>query len=550
MTGHHVTFGADARQVRSVIGNFSSAPGDLAYTSLERYVLDLTPDVLAQRSFGGASFNGNQTLFYAFAQDSIRLFGANIELGLGYQYAQLPKSLRNQGSLSTFNVPGLISFAKPEMVNLNLAPRFGFAWSPASSQTVVRGSFGMMYDALFLNRLPVFPGMTITTLTNSASTTQGFLASGGVPAPTTRAGGVGTFVVDQHLPYTVNWTASVAHGFFGKLAADFRYIGNHGVHMPLVSMLNDSRVNASLNLPVFFTNPGQATLDRLTLTQENLARQTNAFSMAGFTNPLLTVGPDGTSWYNALALKLTETFTAGTQVTATYTWSDTRTDAIGTPLDLAFGRRMEQAPWSQKNRATITSILDIASMLPNSNGMTHNIFANFSIMGTLVYGSWPRVPLFSGVDTGLNGNSLGSGVFVNPLGIPGSGTSSIPLRNSSGATVAFLASDPRAQFVTGGPGTFSNERPTLRLGETRNVDLALVKRFSIPDNAKIEVRADGYNIFNHAQFTGLPPATLGPGIGLGINPSFLLASGPEFNNIRSSFFSNPRTIQLALRVLF
>jgi hypothetical protein len=186
----------------------------------------------------------------------------------------------------------------------------------------------------------------------------------------------------------------------------------------------------------------------------------------------------------------------------------------------------------------------------HTSGMTHNVLADFSIMGTLIYGSWPRVPLFSGVDTGLNGNSLGSGVFVNPAGIPGSGSGVTPLTNSSGQTVAFLASDPNAQFLTGAPGTFSAERPTLRLGETRNVNLALVKAFSIPDNAKIEVRADGYNIFNHAQFTGLPPATLGPGIGLGINPTFLLASGPEFNNIRSSFSSNPRTIQLTLRVLF
>jgi len=148
----------------------------------------------------------------------------------------------------------------------------------------------------------------------------------------------------------------------------------------------------------------------------------------------------------------------------------------------------------------------------------------------------------------MNGNGFGSGVFVNPTSTSGIGSGATPLRNTSGQVVAFVASDPNAQFVAGGPGTFSTARPTIRLGDTRNIDVAVVKRFSIPDKAKIEIRGDSFNLFNRRQLTGLPVSTLGTGMGFASN--LVLLSNPQFNNLRGTLSSNPRTIQLALRVIF
>jgi hypothetical protein len=286
----------------------------------------------------------------------------------------------------------------------------------------------------------------------------------------------------------------------------------------------------------------------LTLTQAGLAGFTGPFAAAGFTNPIFAIQPVGISRWNAAALKLTERFTAGTQVFAQYTYSDATTDATGTPLDLTFGRRQEEAPWNTKHRVTITPILDVASMFPHSTGWVRNILANLSFMGTLTYASSQSVPFLSGVDTGMNGNPFGAGVFVNPASSSGITTGTTPLVNSSGAVVGFVANDPNAEFVLGGPGTFSTARPTVRLGDTRNIDVALVKRFSVPDRAKIEIRGDMYNAFNRPQVTGLPVSTLGSGLGFAASP-FLLPS-PQFGNIRGTLSNNPRTVQLALRVIF
>jgi hypothetical protein len=77
-----------------------------------------------------------------------------------------------------------------------------------------------------------------------------------------------------------------------------------------------------------------------------------------------------------------------------------------------------------------------------------------------------------------------------------------------------------------------------------------VKRFSIPDKTRIEIRGDALNIFNRRQVTGLPVSTLGSGIGFAPTSNFVLLTNPQFNNIRGTLASNPRTFQLALRVIF
>ena len=539
---HRIQAGGDWRGVISTYKDFSSDAGNLGYSSLGRFLLDLPPDVTAQRTFGSAAFHGNQNLLYLFAQDKIRFMGTDVELGLGYQYAEIPASLRRRS---------LLNATRPDSDTLNFAPRFGVAWAPSALQTVIRASFAVTYDAINVYSPFVGTDMLIGARTTASPSTSGFLASGGVPFPSSLAASIGTFIPDQELPYVMHWTASATQGFFGKLATEIKYMGHRGVHLPRLALLNGfDRVDAANSLPVFFTAPDQATLNQLTTTQQSLAARTDVLTALGFTSPILMNRQDGTSWYNAVSLRLAETFTAGTQISANYTYSDNRTDSTGTMQDLAFGRRMEQAPWNRKHRATVTGLLDVASMLPPTLGAVRDVLANLSIMTSLTYASHERVPLYSGLDTGMSGNAFGSGIFVNPNGVAGTGTGVSPLTNRSGQTVAFLANSPTAQFVSGGVGTFSTARPTLRLDDTRNVDLSIVKRFTVRDRASVEVRGDAYNVFNHAQFTGLPITTLGSGMRSIMPPSFTLASNPQFNNIRGNLSGNPRSIQLALRVVF
>jgi hypothetical protein len=75
MGANDIRFGADVRVFNSVIGNFGSASGTFGYSSLQRFLLDLPPDVGGQQTFGGTSFIGNRTLVHPFVQDSFRFHG-------------------------------------------------------------------------------------------------------------------------------------------------------------------------------------------------------------------------------------------------------------------------------------------------------------------------------------------------------------------------------------------------------------------------------------------------------------------------------------------
>ena len=549
IASHDIRFGVDVRTFRSALGNFGTEPGAFGFSSLQRFLLDLPPDARGLQTFGGISFIGNRTLVHPFIQDSFRFNGVDVELGIGYEYSSIPESLRRQAMLAGLSVPGVVRFAGPRSDRWNFEPRVGLAWSPSSSShTVVRGGFGIVYDALNASASLLTPDMVVATVPGGVNT-SGFLGSGGLKAPTTAAGAVGSFAqLHQELPYILYWNGAVSHGFAGRLATEIKYMGHHGVNLPLESFLAPTPVTAVSSLPVFLTTPDAATLASLTTTQSGLATTPTPFTSAGFTNSILTFNPAGNSWYNAAAFKVSETFTAGTQIMAEYTYQDLRSNATGTPLDLAFGNRSEQLPWNQKHRATITPIVDVASMLPRSSGVLRDVVANLSIMSTLTYARGSRIPLFSPIDTGFTGSGVGTGVFVDPNGIPGMGSGTTPLTNASGQVVGFVATNPGAQFVSGAPGTFSAARPVMRLADTRNWDLSIVKRFSAPERAKIEVRGDAYNVLNHPQFTGVPISTLGSP--MHTLPSFLVPNSTLFGNMRGTLSGNPRTIQLALRVMF
>jgi len=185
--------------------------------------------------------------------------------------------------------------------------------------------------------------------------------------------------------------------------------------------------------------------------------------------------------------KLTERLSAGTQVTGIYTYSDVRTDSTGTLMDLTFGRTMQEAFGNQRHRAFVSALVDIPSLFDNTTGWVRNVLANFTITGTALFATGANVPVFTGF---------------------------IPI------TIG-----------------------TTYLGQTRNINLAVAKGFTAPDEVKIEVRGEAYNIANHPQFTGMPPSVLGNGEGFGIIPAFV-------GTPRAFLSSNPRTIQLALRVIF
>ncbi len=75
-----------------------------------------------------------------------------------------------------------------------------------------------------------------------------------------------------------------------------------------------------------------------------------------------------------------------------------------------------------------------------------------------------------------------------------------------------------------------------------------VKAFGIRDRFRLELRGDAYNVFNHPQFTGGNATSI---MNRNINYSSLLMPGsPAFMDPNLLFSSNPRMLQVALKVIW
>jgi hypothetical protein len=199
-------------------------------------------------------------------------------------------------------------------------------------------------------------------------------------------------------------------------------------------------------------------------------------------------------------------------------------------------------------------------------------------------GNWLIAPIYtfqigepadvqSGVDANLNGDSAGDRAILNPAGVAGTGSGVSLLCNSSLPTgtnaatgkpwkctdanatpyqVAYLASNPNAQYITAGRGALANVgRNTLQTRPIDNLDVTAGKRFNFTERARLEFQAQFLNVLNHPQYTpGLLSQVNSIGFTGAAQTNYLKPSNAIFNRPDQAFPSNARTLQMALKFIF
>ena len=96
---HTVKFGVDVRRNISSSLFIQRQRGDYNYSTLERYLLDLSPDIQAERNTGGVLYSGDNTEFYGHASDAIKVRrGMTLTLGLRYEYKGIPAGGQTAGT--------------------------------------------------------------------------------------------------------------------------------------------------------------------------------------------------------------------------------------------------------------------------------------------------------------------------------------------------------------------------------------------------------------------------------------------------------------------
>jgi hypothetical protein len=568
--------------------------GDYDYVNVSTFLLDISPDFLAQRNVGLPKYYGDQTATYSFLQDTWRIRpNLTLDAGVRYEYTTVPTGMKAQQLNALASVPGLLVFRAPTADPYGIAPRIGLAYTPdKSGNTVIRAGFGMAYDVLFDNiGLNTVPPEFATTVDVTNQNLPNFLANGGItqsqglssltPAAARRA--TSSYIPDQLLPYSVNWNFGVQHIFARDYTLEVRYVGTQGVHQILQQQINRiSAVTPTQNIPTYLSAPSASTLASLPLTLGQLRAIPSldpVYTAAGFTSTITSYRPEGHTSYNGLAVQLNRRFSNGLQFQGAYTWSHAIDNSTAEVASTYLTPRRAQnfanvaaekasSALDHRHRLTISALYDVPFLKSNSNWFMKNLVGNWEIAPVYTYESPEYFTVQSGIDSNLNNDAAIDRTIVNPNGVAHTGSdvvgldrngNQIPLTGATAAQVAqqpnivaYLALNPNARYIRAGYGAYANSgRNTEPTRPINNVDLSLLKRFNFTERLRTEWGAQFLNAFNHPQF--IPGSINNTALVNTYNNStlgFVTVNSATFNNPERAFSSNPRVIQIVAKFIW
>ena len=607
---HSLRFGGEFRWYISPQTFTQRVRGDYEWAFTSDYLNDYAPgannsDPLGERSAGNIVYYGNKKAIYWFATDEWRILPTlTLTLGVRYEYTGEPVGTQLQALNSISSVPGVINFTAPTANKTNFLPRLGIAWSP-NPETVVRAGYAIssdvIYDNLGILSLPPQVSQTCdtTTLANYTPTPgcnysyTHFLAAGGLPSvlapitdPAEARALTASYIPNQTLPYAETWTAGFQRQFGKAYTLEVRYVGTHGIKLPVQTRLNrQSEVQPWAYLPTYLSNPSQATLDALPYTVSsqaacnhpgcayslaNFGSYVSSYANAGFNGAnVVSFQPYGQSKYNGLDVQFGRTFTNGLQFQASYTWSklmdNSTADVFSTvltprrPADFqCWNCDMSISALNHSQRFTGFAVWDVPYFKKSDNWMMKNVVGNWQFSPVYTLQAPEYADCQSAVDANRNGDSTGDRCIYNPAGVAGTASAVTGLKNSNGQVVAYLANNPTAQYITAGSGSFPNTaRNTIATPWENNWDISVLKRINITERQAVSFSITAFNVFNHAQYV--------PGVISDVQ-SFSNAGGPQRNALIPSldgttpsptfgqwnqvFSNHPRSVILTLKYSF
>jgi Carboxypeptidase regulatory-like domain len=471
-----------------------------------------------------------------FAQDTWKVrSNLTLTLGLRYQLDGVPyEENANFSNLLTppDAFPVVFSTVGPgtgkQIYNSdysNIEPRIGFSWDPwRDGRTAIRGAFGIFHDRVFGNLFgnargnPPFEqdynNFPFETMNNAFATGQfPVVVPETTPSATIPDGSlISPIVFDTHFRNSAsnNWNFGVQRELPGNNSLDLAYVGSKGTWVyrqldgnpPDPTLVNNLVAYCSNPTNAFGCTPSTVSGGFLYFGGDFGFLPFNAVAHNALFQPFYQRSTAG-SIYNAMQLKLTHRLSHGIQVQGSYTWAHGLDDSSD-PLAPAKGNRT----FPRNSRIP-------AQDWGNSDNDVRNIF--------VVNYIW-EVPFGRG-RTFLNSGALGrvlegmqfSGVTSVQGGHPFEIRCTRDSQRTGISSWCDVSGDPYAPGATsidqkvyfGNPGAFTTP-PYGRAGTVaRNqfygpgyvsFDLAFAKKTKLTERFELELRLEGYNIFNRPHF--------------------------------------------------
>jgi len=585
---HDIKFGYEFRRT-SVSQNFDSYfRGRLNFDTLGDF-LGGTPDSALQYS-GDSNRNTFENSHAIYLQDSYR-WSSRVTLNLGLRYDYYGIIQEKHGNFTNFDpltgadiYVGQGRLYQPDYNNV--APRVSVAWDVTGHQkTVVRAGYGIFYDAysqdMFLGHLPwnsyFDPGAAYSGFGPnpiSYSNASGF-AMGEGPLFGFSSNMYDRFGVDQNMrtPYMENYNLNVQQQLTQKMTLQVSYVGSQGHKLLRFRDLNQ---------------PTLAMIQAYNYNENGCCTPGALLGDGGGGIYYNYEEASGNSTYNSLQASYRIDNWHGFTSTLNYTWSHSIDDSSDGEdyVPNAAQPDNSQAP-NSANRGN--SNFDVRNRLawnfvyeiPNDPSSSMKLLRNgWGFSGTVTIQAGQPFHLNYNFQDDYNGtgeffarpdvvgpivyhqsdpnNFLQLSSFAVPCTLDGAGTSAqncILINPATGADCTASGIGPNCinSMHFGSEGRNSLIGPHFR-----QFDFSIFKRTQLTERLNMELRFEGYNLFNHPNFASpYLPNFIADAAPNGINPDgtsagalHLTATGDVGIGYPFLGSGGPRSLQIAAKFTF
>ncbi len=428
----------------------------------------------------------------------------------------------------------------------NLGPRIGASYR-IGDKTVLRGGFGTNYSVTFQTGGNTgFSANTGYISSNDSGLTPanglsnpfptGILAATGSSLGLATQLGQGFTFADPNrtIPKVYNYSLALQQQLPKNTLVEVAFAGNYASQLSVSKAINflprsfyalpGSPIPVpSTTLLAQVPNPMAGFLTGSSLNNSTIAYQSLQVPYPEFGGITESTHAIGTSLYNSMQVSVEKRLSAGLQGRVSYTWNKIM-QATGYLNDQDSWDMLARAQSSEPTKVMNISLTYIIPIFEKRKGMLHNVLGGWETSAIVRYlnGSLVSAPgsvFSSGVNPKLSNRSYQQ--WFNTCTLNTSGVR----QNCADASqpVAFIQTPPYTLR------TLSGVLPGIRTEVPTTMDFSIFKGFQIHERAKLQFRANAYNLANTPVFGG--PNTTSGVIGIG-----------QVND--------PRIIELALKLNF
>jgi len=326
-------------------------------------------------------------------------------------------------------------------------------------------------------------------------------------------------------PYAEHWMLSVERQLGRSTLTSISYIGAEAHHLLVLEEANPADPTLCLSLGTALCGP----------FNEQAAR-TQFGPAFGSVELQRTIA---NSNYHALEATITER-AHGISLLASYTYSKSIDQSAGlpepvNPVNPSLSRGL--SAFDMRHNLVVSFHDQLPA--PKGSGPLHVIASGWAVSGIARFTTGLPVTLLNNNDTSLLG-TIPNGINNNGVDTPNWSGKSLSLQlNPRGGAAVFDAS----QLTLPTPGTIGNARRRFFSGPgMENLDATFSRTISMQHGKALELRAEAFNLFNHAQFFGAAS------VQGNISSSFAEGKMNLFGHAVSAM--PPRLMQLAMRFRF